>query len=319
MPADNKQDEQSEIIAVTGATGFIGGALVRHLSSKGKKLRVLVRQSSHTQSLSSLGAQIVVGDINDSVSLNRLVRGARGVIHCAGAVRGSSDEDFRVVNVDGISNLVRICAQQNPLPRFLLLSSLAAGEPQLSPYAHSKREGEKVLASESGFMKWTVLRPPAVYGAKDRELLPLFRLMSRGLALVLGPKDARISLLYIEDLVAAIAKWLNTDMNKNAVFEIHDGKANGYSWDEIVAITSDVCKKRIFKLRVSKSMLRIIAISSISIAKLLNYKPMLTPKKVNELTHFDWVCDNTNLQAEIDWQPQFLFSEGLRCTLYPKT
>ena len=182
MLADNEQDEQSEIIAVTGATGFIGGALVHHLFSKGKKLRVLVRQSSHTQSLSSLAAQIVVGDINDSASLNRFVVGARVVIHCAGAIRGISDDDFRLANVDGVSNLVRICARQNPPPRFLLLSSLAAAEPQLSPYAHSKREGEKALASESGFMKWIVLRPPAVYGPKDRELLPLFRLMSQGIA-----------------------------------------------------------------------------------------------------------------------------------------
>jgi nucleoside-diphosphate-sugar epimerase len=86
------------------------------------------------------------------------------------------------VNVDGVARLVQAATEQHQLPRFLLISSLAAREPLISPYATSKRQGEETLAAGAGEMGWTTFRPPAVYGPGDKELLPLFRWISRGIA-----------------------------------------------------------------------------------------------------------------------------------------
>ena len=94
------------------------------------------------------------------------------VVHCAGVVRGATRGDFESVNVSGVAALATISSEQQPPPRFLSLSSLAAREPSLSYYAASKREGERALAQTAGDMQWAVLRPPAVYGKGDKELLP---------------------------------------------------------------------------------------------------------------------------------------------------
>jgi nucleoside-diphosphate-sugar epimerase len=165
----------SRTIVITGATGFIGSKLAKRLASTDWHIRALVRSASLGKLPKDIETEWVTGDLEDIESLKKLVAGADAIVHCAGAVRGASQDDFNRINVDGVARMVQIAASQNPMPRFLLISSLAAREPQLSFYAASKRGGEKALASLSGDMFWGVLRPPAVYGPGDREMLPLFK------------------------------------------------------------------------------------------------------------------------------------------------
>jgi len=234
------------------------------------------------------------------------------VVHCAGAVRGVTAGDFDAVNVDGVKQLVQAALSQAPRPRFLSLSSLAARAPQLSYYASSKRQGEHVLASMAEDMEWVALRPPAVYGPGDRELLPLFQWMGRGIAPVLGEPHARLSLLYVEDLCGAVLRWLDCGHCRSGVYEINDTQGGGYSWDEIIAKISALRSGRIIRLPLPAPLLRSLAAINVSTARLMGYAPMLTPGKVRELRHPDWVGDNTALTAAIGWQPRFSLEEGLR-------
>ena len=197
------------IIAVTGATGFIGRMLVRHLRAAGWSVRLLVRPDSLARVSSHPDSETVTGSLEDPAALQELVDDVYAVIHCAGAVRGRTFEDFSRVNVEGVRRLVRAAIAHSNSPRFLSLSSLAAREPLLSHYASSKRLGEQALADEGGSMEWMALRPPAVYGPGDRERLPLFQWMDRGIAPILGEPLARLSLLYVEDLTDAILSWLD--------------------------------------------------------------------------------------------------------------
>ena len=98
-------------VALTGATGFIGRTLVRRLESAGLKVRALVRSTSDVTLLPA-GVERVVGALDDAESLRRLVRGARAVVHCAGAVRGASARDFDPVNVDGVARLAHAIARR---------------------------------------------------------------------------------------------------------------------------------------------------------------------------------------------------------------
>ncbi len=161
-------------LAITGATGFIGAALLRKLAGHGWRVRALYR--TRTGAMPGIRTdndmQWIQGSLADSESVARLVQGAEAVIHCAGAVRGASQEQFDRVNVAGVARLARAARHSRPMPRFLLISSLAAREPQLSFYAASKRGGEEVLRSTAQGMPWCVLRPPAVYGPGDREMRP---------------------------------------------------------------------------------------------------------------------------------------------------
>jgi nucleoside-diphosphate-sugar epimerase len=132
-------------------------------------------------------------------------------MHCAGKVRGVTQQQFNRINVEGTARLATVAAEQTHPPRFLALSSLAAREPQLSAYANIKKLGEEALASHAGNMLWTAFRPPAIYGPGDREMLPLFKAMAKGMAPMITPANTRFSLLYVQDLVAAMHRWLQQD------------------------------------------------------------------------------------------------------------
>ena len=305
----------SRIIAVTGATGFIGGMLIDQLAAAGWSVRALARPSSAHLLPELPGLEPVIGSLQDTESLSRLLQGAYAVVHCAGAVRGAIAADFDAVNVEGVKQVVRAALSQPIRPRFLSLSSLAARAPELSHYASSKRQGEHTLASMAGDMEWVALRPPAVYGPGDRELLPLFQWMGRGIAPVLGEADARVSLLYVEDLCAAVLRWLDSGECPSGVYELNDTQAGGYSWDEIIERISALRSRRILRLSVPELLLRSIAGINVTAARLIGYAPMLSPGKVRELRHPDWVGDSTALTAAIGWEPVFSLEDGLRHTM----
>jgi nucleoside-diphosphate-sugar epimerase len=302
-------------VAVTGATGFIGSMLVKHLLAAGWRVKALVRPTSAHKLHELPGLEPVTGSLQDSDTLSRLLQGAVAVVHCAGAVRGATAADFNAINVDAVEQLVHAAHSRPPTPRFLSLSSLAARAPQLSYYAASKRRGEDALASRAGDMEWVALRPPAVYGPGDRELLPLFQWMGRGIAPVLGKADARVSLLYVEDLCSAVLRWLEAGECRSGIYELHDTRTGGYRWDEIIAIASALRARRILRLPVPGPVLRSLAAVNVTTARLIGYAPMLTPGKVRELRHQDWVADNTALTAAIGWQPRVSLQEGLQRTM----
>jgi len=305
----------SRTIAVTGATGFIGAMLVDCLLAAGWNVRALVRSRSAHRIAEKPGLEAVAGSLEDGESLHRLVQGVAAVVHCAGAVRGAIAADFNAVNVDGLERLVHAALALSPRPRFLLLSSLAARSPELSHYASSKRQGELALAAMAEDMEWVALRPPAVYGPGDKEMLPLFQLMGRGIAPVLGERHARLSLLYVEDLCAAVLSWLNAGSCRCGVYELNDTQTGGYSWDETIAKVSALRGRRIIRLPLPAALLKLIALINVAVARLIGYAPMLTPGKVRELRHPDWVADNSALTAAIGWQPAFPLERGLRRTM----
>ena len=305
----------SRTIALTGATGFIGGALARRLGTIGWQIRALVRPASLGARYAETTIQWIEGDLEDLDSLRRLVNNVYAVVHCAGAVRGASQAQFYGVNVDGVASLVQAVREQHQMPRFLLISSLAAREPNLSPYAASKRHGEDTLAAAAGEMNWAVLRPPAVYGPGDKELLPLFRWIGRGIAPILGPRSARFSLLYVEDLVDAIVQWLNSETKERRAFALHDGHPDGYSWDDVVDTVARLYNRHVFRIQVPVSILRLLAGLNLGAAQIFGYAPMFTPGKVRELNHLNWVCDNNALTRETGWTPRVSLGEGLQRTL----
>ena len=302
-------------VALTGATGFIGKRVARRLAANGCKLQALARESSDRSRLSGFNIHWVEGTFEDPDSLGRLVRGADAVVHCAGAVRGATQAHFDRLNVDGAARLVRAAVEQHPMPRFLLISSLAAREPGLSYYAASKRKAETVLADQAGSMPWAVLRPPAVYGPGDKEMLPLLRWMARGVALVVGSGNERISLLYVDDLAEAVIKWLQNEQCSKAVFELHDGYPGGYLWQDVIATIEHLTRKRVRSLKVPLTVLKTVSSLNLSTARIFGYAPMFTPGKLRELRHPDWVCDNARISEETGWVPQVSLEEGLKRTL----
>ena len=270
-----------------------------------------MRDPRKASPLAALGVTLVEGDLNNPSVLHQLVSDSDIVIHGAGAVRGSSQQAFDQVNVTGTATLLAAIKSQPNQPRFLLLSSLAAREPGLSWYAHSKRDGEKLLQPEAG-LDWVILRPPAVYGPGDKEMLPIFQWMGRGIAFVPGSIEARISLIHVNDLVNAIIACLNTRDTTQQTLTLCDGKADGYNWRELADIAGTVYGRRVRLWRVPPWLLNSVARLNITIAGVTGGAPMLTPPKLRELRHQDWVVDNAAITAACGWTPSIALRDGLQ-------
>lgn len=273
-------------------------------------MRALVRNPSAAQHLADLGVSLVAGDLDNPGALEELVAGADAVIHGAGAVRGASQEDFDAVNVRGTGNLLAAIAAGAPGARLLMLSSLTAREPGLSWYGHSKSDSEALLANYPE-LDWIVLRPPAVYGPGDREMLPVFQAMARGVATVPGSPEARASLVYVSDLVEAMMTCLDTPQCRGETLYLHDGQPGGYSWRDMADIAGQHWQRRVRLWCVPRWLLDAVAGINLALARRTGRAPMLTPAKLRELRHPDWSVDNDRISALTGWKPRIKLRQGL--------
>ena len=300
----------SRTVAVTGGTGFIGSHLIDALFDAGHRVRALTRKARADVP----GIEWIAGDIADAAALGELLTGAHALIHLAGVVRGAEQSDFDTVNVDG-ARAVALAARDASVRDALLVSSLAAREPTLSFYARSKRSGED--AFRAAFARAAVFRPPAVYGAGDKELMPLLALMARGIGI--HPRHrGRFSLIHVDDLVGAMLAWVGGPDDCADTFELEDG-AGGYRWPDVLAAVARFRSRRVVSLGVPRFVLATAAFANELLAKRFHYAPMVTRGKVRELFHPDWVARNEPIRAALGWQPRVGIDAGLRRTLVART
>lgn len=292
------------VVAVTGATGFVGPHLIAALARHGWKARLLIRRWTPLPSLAGVDAEIVWGDLSDAASLARLVEGVDAVVHAAGLIKARRVADFQAINGDGTARLSSLA----PDVPFLLLSSLAAREPQLSPYAASKRAAEEAVARRTG--PWLAVRAPAVYGPGDRETLAYFKMAALGVALQPNRPGARLSLIHVEDLAEALALALGRPM-PSAVAEIDDGREGGYSHAEMASAAASALGRRVRSLSVPRGLMAAIATAN----ALRPSAQILTPAKVRELFHADWTAHDRGLTAAMGFAARYDLAQGFRHTI----
>jgi nucleoside-diphosphate-sugar epimerase len=301
-------------VAVTGATGFIGRAVVQRLVAAGWLVRVLVR--SHRSSLEDVAVVPVQGSLEDEASLQHLVAGAAAVVHCAGLVAAPRAAIFTQVNVLGSARLFAAAAGAATRPRILLLSSLAAREPQLSAYAHSKRAGEEILwRIADQRVEACALRPPAVYGPGDQATLPIFRQLRGGILFAPAVTDARFSLLYVDDLADAVAYLLATPLWRPSALELDDGQEGGYRWTDLAEIAGRQLHRRVHTFAVPQSVLWPVAAMGGLGGAALGRAPRLSPGKLRELFHGDWVARPSPQSLLQGWLPRTTFERGFKQTM----
>lgn len=300
-------------VALTGATGFIGRRLVDFLLGLGVEVRALCRRPDEAALPS--GVTVIQGALEDEAGLTRLVADADAVVHCAGLIKAAAPRDFDRVNRLGTVSLAQACMAQASPPRMIFLSSLAARHPQLSDYAASKKRAEEELARAGGKIHWTVLRPPAVYGPADPETFQLFRTLRYGVFPAPAPGRARLSLIYVDDLCEAIVALLSTRIESGLTLEIRDSCVEGYSWRAIAEASSRYLGRRVVLVPVPLNLMRALAGASQSWSRITGRAPRISPGKVRELFHEDWVCRDNALTRYTPWRPKVDLAEGIRLTL----
>lgn len=293
-----------ELVAVTGATGFVGQAVLMAAGRQQLDVRALTRRKQRLRG----GVEWSLGDLADKDALKRLMEGASAVIHIAGVVNAADAAGFEEGNVQGTLRVIE-AAHEMGVPRMVHVSSLAAREPQLSVYGASKLRGEKLVRASG--LDWTVVRPPAVFGPRDTEMLELFRLARRGIIPL--PPPGRLSVIHVADLAELLLALLpSSEDTTHRMFEPDDGKTGGWTHVALAeAIGEAVRSKPVRPLSLSP---RVVGLAARADRLLRGKKAKLTPDRARYICHPDWtVSDGAQPPAAI-WHPRIDTREGLHAT-----
>jgi nucleoside-diphosphate-sugar epimerase len=292
------------LVAITGATGFVGSALIDRALAEGLEVRALARSEQAPRK----GVTWVKGDLANVRALARLMRGAEAIIHVAGVVNAPDAAGFEAGNVAGTLTVIE-AARKAGVPRFVFVSSLSAREPGLSDYGASKAKAEK-LVKASG-LDWTIVRPPAIFGPRDREMFELFRL-ARWRLLPMPPKQGRASLIHVDDLARLLLALVPPARNTaHKVFEPDDGKPGGWSHYELARAIGWAVGARPLVVHLSRRLLDGVAWAD---ARLRKDKAKLTADRVSYMCHPDWVVRERARPPHRLWQARIETRQGLQTT-----
>jgi nucleoside-diphosphate-sugar epimerase len=291
------------IIALTGGTGFVGRAFIDRALEAGHALVALARSTQIPRE----GLEWIPGDLAKRAALRELVREADVVVHIAGVINAPDAQGFEDGNVVGTMNLVE-AARAEGVSRFVHVSSLSAREPQLSAYGASKLKGEKVV--KASLLDWTAVRPPAIYGPRDKEMFELFRAARWGVVPV--PAEGRASVIHVDDLARLLLALLpGGEGVSHEVFEPDDGRPGGWEHRELALAIGWAVGRRPRVLGLSPASLRRAA----GLDGFLRGKgAKMTLDRAAYFSHPDWTGDPRAQVPTSLWEAQVETRTGLKAT-----
>lgn len=315
--------------AVTGASGFLGLALVRALLARGRRVRALVRRSAAASALRALGAEPVMGDLRTVGGWGTLVEQGDVLIHAAARVAMTGRwEQFRQTTIEGTRHLLAAALPRRP-QRVVYISSASVYAPDADPrglcaertptrpsrynyYARAKLRAERLVRSqcERAGCPWTILRLGFLFGPGNRALARQLRLLAQGRRLrIIGSGDNRIATLYIDDAVEAtlLAGW-----HPAAAGRLYDvASAERVTQREFIAAMSRVLGLAPPPRGVRRAVAMAGAWLAEQAAGLLGAEPRVSRALV-QLMSTDQVIDAGPMRRELGWRPVVSFAEGVR-------
>ncbi len=293
------------LLAITGATGFVGSAVLNEALAQGHQVRALARREQPART----GVEWVRGDLGDTAALSALIAGADAVVHVAGLTNTPDPAEFEAANVTGTANVLAAMTGSG-VRRLVFVSSLAAREPKLSAYGASKARAETLV--EASGLDWTTVRPPGVYGPRDIDYLDMFRTAKWGFVPL--PPGGASSIIHADDLASLLVVLAagNAAPTKKKVYEPDDGREGGWSHKELAAaIGRAVGKQSVFAPHLPRAVLDAAAAAD-RIAR--GDRAKLTPDRVGYMAHPNWVSRFDRKVPPGIWQPRITGEEGLKST-----
>lgn len=314
-------------VLVTGANGFVGSHLVEALLAQGHRLRCLVRRTSDLTFIRDLPVEWAHGDVASGEGLDAACAGVDAVCHFAGVTKARDREMYFRVNAEGTRHLLAACERATPcLHRFVYASSLAAAGPSpdgqpideshppqpLTFYGQSKLQGEQFCHEYADRLPVVILRPPAVYGPRERDIYFYFQTVNRGVKLLLGRGERRASFIFVNDLVSLVLRVLEDDRAVGQTYFATEGR--DYDWQEVSDLVAAALGKRAVRLVVPEGLLPVIAAVAGFQARLTGQPALLNDQKLIELRQRYWVCSAGKARRELDFEAQYDLAAGVRLT-----
>lgn len=317
-------------VAVTGGTGFLGRHLLPQLAAAGADITCLVRRSSRRDGLPP-GVRTAEVDLCRGDGLGEALRGQDILIHMAALLFGLGWQDYLRANSAAARQiadaLTALRAEGQPLPRVVLVSSLAASGPcavppgrgddspgaPVSAYGWSKLLVEQMLGRAVGD-RLVILRPPIIYGSGDRGLLPVFQGLRRGLAALPGWKrQFPMSVIHARD--AAQALLLLCREEARGVYHVNDGGV--HSMRTFYEGMARALGRPAHLIPVPVPVLGLTACAAglwgmaCRLVRPGGRAPNWNLDKFREARHEGWLCDSTRIHEELGYVPTVSLAEGL--------
>lgn len=297
------------LLAITGGTGFLGSHVLEKALAHGQRPLALTRRMGGAHFASGRPQPLwIEGTLADPAALAMLVEGADAVLHIAGAVNVPTREAFAAANIAGTQAVVD-AARAAGVTRFIHVSSLAARVPGLSHYGWSKAGAEEVVRNSE--LDWTIVRPPAIYGPRDADMVEMFRAARLGVVPV--PPAGTASVIHAADLARLLlaaaggtgSGWLHK------VFEPDDGRPGGWPHPDLARAIGTAMGRRVWAPGLPAGLLR----GAARLDRLVRGdKARLTPDRASYMLHPDWVSTPELAVPAHLWAPAIPTLEGLAQT-----
>ena len=308
---------------VTGGTGFVGTHLVRALRARGDSVTCLVRSPERARALGWTDVRMVPGDLDAPAALREGCAGSDVIYHVAGRISARNLGEFLTVNRDGTARVLEAARTAAPR-RFVHVSTLAVGGPTVpgrpidearppqpvTNYGRSKLEAETLVRASD--VPWTIVRPPVVYGERDRETLRIFRLARAGWGPVMGDGTQELSVIYAGDLAAAlIAAGTATATVGHVYYAAHPEVTTSAG---LVGAVGVAVGRRARIVRIPATLARVALWTIGSLASVAGRATVLSAEKADEFLAPAWTCRSEALARDSGWRATTDLAAGLSRT-----
>jgi nucleoside-diphosphate-sugar epimerase len=307
-------------VLVTGATGFVGSHIARAFVEAGYEVQCGLRVSSDPSWISDLPVRRVTLDLARPADLPRTVQNLDVLVHAAGIVKARGKSDYHSVNTEGTRRLAAAAVGAG-VRRFVLISSLAARGPDAlakdnqdhpaSAYGRSKLEAEESLRAFDKQMEVVTLRPVGVYGPRDNELLPLFK-MARAGWLVFPSGQNILQPVYAGD-VARVALAAAREPVSFGPYPV--AEATRYTWEDVVDGLELVLGRSVRAVRLPSVAFKLMGSLGEWTARLRGTVPVFDERQAWDLAVHTWTCDPSDTERALRWRAEVRLLEGLELTV----
>lgn len=309
---------------VTGANGFVGSHLVDHLLERGWKVRCLVRRTSDLRWLPEDEVEMVFGSLSNGEGLSEAANGVDYVFHGAAVTRAPRESVYFEVNAGGTRRLLESIS--GGVKRFVQVSSLAAGGPSAAGaprkesdadaptgfYGRSKLEAERMVR-EAGDIPWTIVRPPSIYGSRDRDFLKLALMARRGWTFRLSGNAQELSVIHVSDLVRGLVEAAESPATAGRTYYLSQPGVT--TWAEMGKRMGTRMGLRVRTLTVPRGLVPAVSRTAGVFSGLAGRPNPLPPDRIQDLLAEAWTCDSSRAREEFGFETRLDLKTGLKQTV----
>jgi len=313
---------------VTGATGFIGGHLTEELVRRGWEVSCWSRPQSRTSRLDHMPVSVWKGSLDDLDRLRQAVAAQDYVFHLAARIHSAPRKVYERVNHIYTRNLVRACRDASgPLRRLVYVSSIAAAGPSRpghiktetapcrpsSEYGRSKLRGEEAVRQAGPDLPFTIIRPPNVYGPRQRETALLIWLIRKRVVPVLRKREPCTSLIYVKDLNQGLIQAALSPVAAGQTYYLTDGKI--YSWHRVLFTLKDILLGPSLYLPLPEALIAMAAAAADGLKRVRLLRAYFGRRAWASMTQTPWLFSASQARIELGFAARYSLEQGLRDTL----